>query len=128
MNAMVPIALDDLPLMVKSRAEGRTKIAQVRKIVPEVRDQDDGRTTVVLAFVLADPPAGMDTWPVDELWELRSVAGEVVPGAIEKALAEVAAKRGTTVDDLPAFGWAIEFRPEHMPPIAPDDEHLVFEV
>lgn len=123
---MVPAILDDLPPVLKSRAEGATKIALLRDVVPRVRAEDDGTRTLVLTFVLADPPDGMDTWPVDELWELRRIAREVVPEKVAKAVASAAREAGTTVDALPSFSWTVQFQPEHMPPLADDDESFVF--
>jgi hypothetical protein len=122
-----PVALDDLRPVLKDRAKDSPEIAHLRDVLSEPHKEDDGSTTIVFTFVLADPPDGMETWPVDELWELRRVAREVIPKSLEKALAKAAAKAGTTVDALAQFGWTVEFKPEHMPPLAPDDESLEFE-
>lgn len=122
-----PVALDDLRPVLKDRAKDSPEIAHLRDVLSDLHREDDGSTTIVFTFVLAAPPDGMETWPVDELWELRRVAREVIPKSLEKALAEAAAKAGTTVDALPQFGWTVEFKPEHMPPLAPDDESLEFE-
>lgn len=123
---MVPV-LDELRPALKSRAEGATEIAQLRDVLVDVRDENDGRKIIVLTFVLADPSNGADTWPVAELWELRRVAREVVPKALAKILDKAAKDRDIAVDDLPPFGWTVEFKPEHMPPLAPDDVPLAVE-
>jgi hypothetical protein len=127
LSMVPPVALDDLRPALKDRAKDSPEIAHLRDVLWELHKEDDGSTTIVFTFVLADPPDGMETWPVDELWELRRVAREVVPKSLEKALAEAAVEAGTTVDALPQFGWTVEFKPEHMPPLAPDDESLEFE-
>jgi hypothetical protein len=124
---MVPAVLDEISPALKSRAEGTTKIAQIREVLTDIRTEDDGRWTIVLTFLLADPPKGMETWPVEELWELRRVAREVVPQSISKNLQELANERDIDVDDLPPISWTVEFKPEHMPPVAPADEQLEFE-
>lgn len=127
MPVMVPVLLDDLPPELKSRAEGATKVAQVREVVSHLREgDDDDATTIVLTFVLADPPAGMDTWPVEELWELRRIARDVVPQALGAAVAKAAADAGISVDAIPKFGWTVEFKPEHMPSFAADDKSIAF--
>ncbi len=124
---MVPVALDEISPALKRRAQGATEIAQLREVVSDVRHDDDGGTTIVLTFVLADPPAGADTWPVDELWELRRIAREVVPKVMATSLENAARERGVSIEDLPSIDWAVEFKPEHMPSLAPDDESLEFE-
>jgi hypothetical protein len=122
---MVPV-LDELPPALKSRADETTEIP-LRDVLMDVRVEDDGRRTIVLTFVLADPPEGMETWPVDELWALRRVAREVVPEALAKVLEKAAKDHGVEPDELPSYSWTVEFRPEQMPPIAPDDVPLTFE-
>jgi hypothetical protein len=122
MPVMVPVMLDDLPPALKRRAEGTTEVALVRDVISRVHTEDDGTRTIVLTWVLADPPSGMDTWPIEELWELRRVAREVVPQAVARAVAEAAREAGTTAEVLPAFSWTVEFQPEHMPPLAKGDE------
>lgn len=123
---MVPVVLDDLPLALKARAEGATKVAVVREVIPGVRVDDDGARTIVLTFVLADPPEGLETWPVEDLWELRRVAREIVPEKVAEAVAVVAREQGVTVDQLPPFSWGVEFKPETMPSLAADDESIDF--
>lgn len=127
MFAMVPVLLEELPTALKSRAEGTTRVARVRDVAVRVLEHDDGGMTVVLTFVLADPPDGMETWPVEELWELRRVAREIVPGTVARVVQEAALEAGIAVDALPTFSWTVEFKPEHMPPLAADDESIAFE-
>jgi hypothetical protein len=123
---MVALMLEDLPPELKRLAKGATKVARIHEVVTYTRQEEDGGATLVLTFVLADPPAGMDTWPVEELWELRRIAREVVPSAIAKVLADAAQQAGTTVEALPSFSWTVEFKPEHMPTLEADDESIVF--
>jgi hypothetical protein len=119
---MGPVLLDDVSPALKSHADGVTEIALIRDVLHRVDVEDDGTRTIVLTLVLADPPAGMDTWPVEELWELRRIAREVVPKSLATALDKTAEEAGTSVDALPAFGWSVEFQPEHMPPLAEGDK------
>lgn len=48
-------------------------------------------------LVLADPPSGMDSWAVDDLWELRRLVRSVIS------------------DNLPEFDlpWYVAFEPEN---------------
>lgn len=63
-------ALTQLDLVV-----GQTRVSAVR-----TRNGQDpsGEPAVIVTLVLADPPAGLETWPVDDLWEIRRLVNDVV--------------------------------------------------
>jgi hypothetical protein len=45
--------------------------ADVRDVSVDVSEDRDGVTSVYLSAVLADPPPGADTWPLEDIVPLR---------------------------------------------------------
>jgi hypothetical protein len=104
---MAPV-LDTLPEALKDSTDGTTKIAVVRDVRIELReDAYDGRAFEI-TMVLADPPPGAETWPIEELWTIRRVARDIVANAM----------RENNID-LP---WFVVFEPETIEPLASDDD------
>ena len=77
----------------------------------ELREDSSDRQALFVVLVLSDPPSGLETWPVDDLWALRREVREAV---------------ADQVPDL-AIPWFVVFEPEH--PDLPDagDEALGIE-
>jgi hypothetical protein len=85
----VPDALKEL----EGQGAGQTRVKAVRV---EERDDSSGQRALYIVLVLSDPPAGQDTWPVDDLWALRS-----------RVRAAVATSESITEP------WFVMFEPEH---------------
>jgi hypothetical protein len=79
---------------------------QVKDARIEVRDDPSGEAGLVIVLVLSDPPPGAETWPVDDLWELRRIVRDVV--------AEV----GLSPDNMP---WSVAFESEDHGELEPED-------
>jgi hypothetical protein len=94
--------VEQLPLALKGRSAGQTLVRDVRV---EMRDDSSDRLALFVVLVLANPPKGLDHWPVEELWELRRI--------VREAIAEQ-----TPQLDVP---WYVVFEPEH-PDLVDDGE------
>lgn len=81
-----------------------TRVVDVRW---EERDDSSGRAAVFIVLVLADPPAGRITWPVENVTRLKR--------AVQDKL----------VEREPDFDkpWFVELEPEHPEELEPDDAH-----
>jgi hypothetical protein len=69
----------------------------LRDVRTEMREDSSDRAALFVVLVLANPPEGLDRWPVDDLWELR----RIVRAAIAERLPQL---------DIP---WYVIFEPEH---------------
>jgi hypothetical protein len=92
--------VEQLPPVLKDQSAGDTIIRDVRV---EMREDSSDRVALFVVLVLANPPGGLDHWPVDDLWELR----RRVRAAIADRLPNL---------DVP---WYVVFEPEH--PYLDDD-------
>jgi hypothetical protein len=81
----------------------------VRDIRVERQPDSSGEEAYFVVLVLADPPEGQDSWPLEDLRSLRQ--------AVREAIAE-------RVPDIDAT-WYVVFEPEH-PDLEDDDEQLGF--
>ncbi len=96
--------MEQLPDALKSLAgqeAGETKVKTVRA---EEREDSSGARALFIVLVLSDPPAQQDTWPVDDLWELRTKVREAV--AQSESIGEP---------------WFVVFEPEHPGELDSDD-------
>jgi hypothetical protein len=84
---------EQLPYSLKDRAEGTTRIEEVRV---EMREDSSDRMALFVVLVLSDPPPGRETWPVEDLWALRR--------AVRQAISE-------TEPEL-SLPWFVIFEPE----------------
>jgi hypothetical protein len=80
---------------------GRTSVECV-----DVRRGEDseGEPALFLDLTLSDPPDGHETWPTDDIWDLREQVSEVVAG----------------VEDVTG-PWFINFYPGASDELEPDD-------
>jgi hypothetical protein len=97
--------VERLPPALKDKSAGATIIKDVRV---EVREDSSDRQALFVVLVLSDPPKRLETWPVDDLWELRREVRKVVAERLPKL-------------DMP---WFIVFEPEHPDLLDEDDEPL----
>lgn len=97
--------LEELRPAIRDRAAGQRLLRDVRVAVEPDSFGDDA---LFIVLVLSDPPAGEETWPVNDLRALRQAVRE----ALEPKLAEI------------GMPWFVSFEPEHpdLPEI--DDEQL----
>src|SRR5205814_6579079 len=91
---------EKLPAALRDRTAGDTRVVGARATVGE---DSEGRSALFITLVLSAPSG--DTWPVEDLWELRrnvrSVIAEVDPDL-----------------ELP---WFIVFEPESAEQLETDD-------
>ncbi len=92
--------VDQLPSVLRGQSAGDTIIRDVRV---EMSEDSSERVALFVVLVLANPPNGLDHWPVDDLWELR----RRVRAAIAERLPDL---------DVP---WYVVFEPGH-----PDTERI----
>jgi hypothetical protein len=92
--------VEKLPDALRDRTAGATRVIEARAHVGE---DSEGRTALFVTLVLSNP-AG-DTWPVDDLWELRR--------GVQSVIAEVDPDL-----DLP---WFVTFEPENAEQQETDD-------
>lgn len=71
----------------------------------EEREDSSGRPALFVVLVLADPPAGKPTWPVDDVIRIR----RMVRDRLEERAPEL---------DVP---WFVEFESEHPDVLDPAD-------
>ena len=78
-----------------------------RRIRVEEREDSSGERALYIVLTLSDPPRGEDTWPVDDLWALRSKV-RVAVSEESKWITEP---------------WFVMFEPEHPGELDSDDLH-----
>lgn len=86
--------VEQLPPALKHQSAGKTIVRDVRV---ETREDSSERIALFVVLVLANPPDGMDHWPVDDLWQLRRL---------------VRAEIGERLPNL-EIPWYVVFEPEH---------------
>jgi hypothetical protein len=86
--------VEQLPPALRDQSAGNTIVRDVRV---EMGEDSSDRVALFVVLVLANPPEGLDHWPVDDLWELR----RRVRAAITERLPDL---------DVP---WYVVFEPEH---------------
>lgn len=101
------VVTEQLPEKLRDRYAGQTKVKDVKV---EFREDSSEEPAVFLILVLSDPPAGAETWPIDDLWELRRITREVISNL--KAQLE-------PNWEMP---WFVSFEPENPELLADDDE------
>lgn len=93
----IPDALKQL----KGQEAGKTRVKAVRA---EEREDSSGQCALFIVLVLSDPAKDQDTWPVDDLWGLRSKVRQAVVDA------------GTIAEP-----WFVVFEPENQGELDSDD-------
>lgn len=103
--------LDQLRPAMRTRSAGETVVRDVRV---EWREDAFGDEAVFVVLVLSDPPGDQESWPVDDLRELRRHVRDYIAGR------------------FPDFSmpWFVVFEPEHPDLGATDEgpEQLDFEL
>lgn len=92
--------VEKLPDALRDQTAGDTRVIGARATVGE---DSEGRSALFITLVLSDPTG--DTWPVDDLWELRR--------SVQSVIAEV--------DPALALPWFITFEPESAEQQETDD-------
>lgn len=92
------VVAEQLPNELQGRRVGRTVVRNVRV---ESREDSSERPALSVVLVL-DPPAGGDTWPVEDLWELK----EAVAVAMRQVEQRFREAHNVEPLDLP---WFVEF-------------------
>jgi hypothetical protein len=93
------VVAEQLPDELKGRHAGQT---QVRNARVEMREDSSERPAVFIVLVLEPPLGRKDTWPVEDLWELR----RAVAKAKEDVESRYRAQQHAEPADLP---WFVEF-------------------
>jgi hypothetical protein len=99
------VVVDRLPEALRDKHAGATEVRNARV---RVEEDSSGQPALVIALTLNDPPRGRDTWPVEDLWELRKIV-LVVKTELESELGPL---------DLP---WAVAFEPESSEELDSED-------
>jgi hypothetical protein len=92
------VVAEQLPNELRGRHVGNTVVRSVRV---ESREDSSERPALSIVLVL-DPPANRDTWPVEDLWELKEAAADAKQ-RVEQRFRE---EHNTEPPDLP---WFVEF-------------------
>ncbi len=92
------VVAEQLPNELKGGHVGKTVVRSARV---EAREDSSERPALAIVLVL-DPPADGDTWPVEDLWQLKETAAE----AKLKVERRFRAEHGVDPPDLP---WFVEF-------------------
>ena len=64
--------MEQVPDALKELAGQETGQTTVKADTVEEREDSSGERALYIVLTLSDPPRGEDTWPVDDLWALRS--------------------------------------------------------
>ena len=104
------VVTEQLPEKLRDKYAGQTKITDVKV---EFREDSSEEPAVFFVLVLSDPPAGTETWPIDDLWELRRITRQVV--------ADLVAQWEPSWE----MPWFVSFEPEN-PELLSDDDELPF--
>jgi hypothetical protein len=94
------VVVDKLPDALRDQRAGTTRVVSARA---RLGADSEGRTAIFVTLVLADPEG--ETWPVDDLWELR----RSVQAVINRVDPEL---------DVP---WFMEYEPESTEQLEPED-------
>jgi hypothetical protein len=81
---------------------GRTRVVAVRSRLTQDPSGDDA---IVIKLVLADPPADLETWPVEDLWSIREGVSQLI----------------RDVDPEGTTPWLISFESEDAGDLDPED-------
>ena len=94
--------VEELPAALTNQEAGGTRVVGARV---SYREDSEGEPAVFVELILSDPPAGMDTWPVEDVWALRRAVRE----AIEN------------LDPELDMSWFISLAPEREEELDPED-------
>jgi len=81
---------------------GKTRVVSVRTSLSQ---DANGEDVVIVKLVLSDPPAGEETWPIEDLWEIRRMTNSAI----------------REVDPDLKIPWAVSFEPENPGELDPED-------
>jgi hypothetical protein len=98
--------MEQLPNELRDRAAGKTRVMDVRI---EPSEDSTGESAIVVRIILSDPPSNAETWPVEDLWELRAVVRDVV----------------AELDPAPQLPWFIAFEPENPGEVDATEAELI---
>lgn len=84
-------------------AEGQTSVESI-EVAPG--EDSEGAPALFVIVTLSNPPAGQETWPVDDIWALRRL--------FRRKILEV--------DPELEIPWFISFRPADADALDPEDE------
>jgi hypothetical protein len=96
--------MEQLPDALRALAGQEVGKTRVKAIRVEEREDSSGQRALYIVLVLSDPPAEQDTWPVDDLWALRSKVRTAV----------------ATIESI-TEPWFVMFEPEHPGELDSDD-------
>jgi len=97
--------LDAIRPAVRDKRVRGTHVLDVRV---EMREDSQGQDALFFTLLLGNPPAGHESWPLDDLRELRHVLRDAISSV-----------------DTP-LPWYLSFEPEH--PELDDDDQMHLDV
>jgi hypothetical protein len=98
---------EQLPDKLRDQYSGRTKIKDVKV---DFRDDSSEQQALFVVLVLSDPPAGEESWPIDDLWDLRRITRETIADITRR------------LDPDWEMPWFVSFEPENPELLFDDDE------
>lgn len=101
------LVTEQLPEKLRDRYAGATKVKDVKV---EFREDSSEQPALFVILVLSDPPANNETWPIDDLWEIRRFAQQAMDDLTE---------RWEPNWETP---WFVSFEPENPELLTDDDE------
>jgi hypothetical protein len=104
----VMVVAEQLPHELAGQQAGETQVKDVRV---DLREDSSGRPALFIVLVLSEPPKDAETWPVDDLWQLRRI--------VRDTKARMEAQAESARDELP---WYIVFESENY--VSLDDEDI----
>lgn len=101
------VVTEQLPDKLRDQYAGRTKVKDVRV---DLRDDSSEQKALFVVLLLSDPPAGEESWPIDDLWDLRRITQE--------AIADITKQ----LDPDWEMPWFVSFEPQNPELLSEDDE------
>lgn len=101
------VVTEQLPGKLRDQHAGGTK---VRDVKVEFRDDSSEQEALFVVLVLSDPPPGQESWPIDDLWDLRRITRETIADITKR------------LDPNWEMPWFVSFEPENPELLSDDDE------
>jgi hypothetical protein len=101
------VVTEQLPEKLRDRNAGKTLVKDVKV---DFREDSSEQEALFVVLVLSDPPAGNESWPIDDLWALRRITQETIADLT---------KRFDPDWEMP---WFVSFEPENPELLSEDDE------